>query len=139
MTRFAAVLLGFTAIWGSAQAQPTDKVRFGTNWVAEGEHGGFYQALADGTYEKYGLKVTIVQGGPQSPNRALLLGGQIDLFMSGNMLGPMDAEAQKIPIVEVAAIFQKDPQVFLVHPDAGVNTFGSQPATCLTANGSEVA
>jgi NitT/TauT family transport system substrate-binding protein len=67
--------------------------------------------------------VTIVQGGPQSPNRALLLGGQVDLFMAGNMLGPMNAETQQIPVVEVAAIFQKDPQVFLVHPDAGVNTF----------------
>jgi NitT/TauT family transport system substrate-binding protein len=79
--------------------------------------------MVDGTYDKYGLKVTIVQGGPQSPNRALLLGGQVDLFMAGNMLGPMNAETQQIPVVEVAAIFQKDPQVFLVHPDAGVNTF----------------
>ena len=41
----------------SAQAQALDKVRFGTNWVAEAEHGGFYQALADGTYAKYGLDV----------------------------------------------------------------------------------
>ena len=61
--------------------------------------------------------MTIVQGGPQSPNRGLLLGGQVDLFMAGNMLGPMNAEAQQIPVVEVAAIFQKDPQVFLTHPE----------------------
>src|SRR5712691_4838896 len=114
-------LLAVTAVGLGGTAHALDEVRFGTNWLAEGEHGGFYQALADGTYEKYGLKVSIVQGGPQSPNRALLLGGQIDLFMAGNMLGPMNAEAQQIPVVEVAAIFQKDPQVFLVHPDAGVN------------------
>src|SRR5438046_2877672 len=116
-------LFAVAAVGLDGTAQALDEVRFGTNWLAEGEHGGFYQALADGTYEKYGLKVMIVQGGPQSPNRALLLGGQIDLFMAGNMLGPMNAEAQQIPVVEVAAIFQKDPQVFLVHPDAGVNTF----------------
>ena len=54
MTRFAAILLGFTAVLGAVQAQALDKVRFGTNWVAEAEHGGFYQALADGTYKKYG-------------------------------------------------------------------------------------
>jgi NitT/TauT family transport system substrate-binding protein len=111
------------AIGSAAPALAVDAVRFGTNWLAEGEHGGFYQAMVDGTYDKYGLKVTIVQGGPQSPNRALLLGGQVDLFMAGNMLGPMNAETQQIPVVEVAAMFQKDPQVFLVHPDAGVNTF----------------
>src|ERR1700675_1148708 len=88
---------------GAAPALALDNVRFGTNWLAEGEHGGFYQALADGTYQKYGLNGKIVQGGPQSPNRALLLGGQVDLFMAGNMLGPMDAQAQDIPVVEVAA------------------------------------
>ena len=53
------------------QAMALDEVSFGTNWLAEGEHGGFYQAVADGTYEKYGLKVTIVQGGPQAANLAL--------------------------------------------------------------------
>ena len=117
-----ALLAAFAVAW-AVPAFAVDQVRFGTNWLAEGEHGGFYQAMVDGTYDKYGLKVTIVQGGPQSPNRALLLGGQVDLFMAGNMLGPMNAETQQIPVVEVAAIFQKDPQVFLVHPDAGVNTF----------------
>ena len=55
MTRLATVLLSFAVALASAQAQPLDKVRFGTNWVAEAEHGGFYQALADGTYAKYGL------------------------------------------------------------------------------------
>ena len=59
-----------------AQAQQLDKVSFGTNWVAEAEHGGFYQAVADGTYAKYGLDVTIVPGGPQVNNRMLLLARQ---------------------------------------------------------------
>ena len=57
---------------GPASAQTLDKVTFGTNWVAEAEHGGFYQALADGTYRKYGLDVTIVPGRPerQQPHAA---------------------------------------------------------------------
>ena len=62
-----------------------DKVSFGTNWVAEAEHGGFYQAVADGTYKKYGLDVTIVPGGPQVNNRMLLLSGKIDFFMSAQL------------------------------------------------------
>ena len=67
---------------GPAAAQALDKVTFGTNWVAEAEHGGFYQALADGTYRKYGLDVTIVPGGPNANNRILLPVGKIDFFLS---------------------------------------------------------
>ena len=71
-----------------------DKVRFGTNWVAEAEHGGFYQALADGTYRKYGLDVTIVPGGPNVNNRILLPVGKLDFFMSANSLQSFDAVEQ---------------------------------------------
>src|ERR1700733_8891254 len=104
-------------------AQALDKVRFGTNWVAEAEHGGFYQALADGTYAKYGLDVTIVQGGPNANNRILLPVGKIDFFLSADNLQGFDAVTQNIPTVEVAAIFQKDPQVLVAHPDQGVDKF----------------
>ena len=96
---------------------------FGTNWVAEAEHGGFYQALADGTYRKYGLDVTIVPGGPQMNNRILLPVGKIDFYMSANTLQAFDAIDQNIPTLVVAAIFQKDPQVFLAHPDQRIEKF----------------
>ena len=113
-----AVMLLMLAL-ASAQAQPFDKVRFGTNWVAEAEHGGFYQALADGTYKKYGLDVTIVPGGPNVNNRILLPVGKLDFFMSANTLQSFDAVEHNIPTVAVAASFQKDPQVFVAHPDVG--------------------
>src|SRR6202041_1420292 len=103
----------------SASAQTTlDKVSFGTNWVAEAEHGGFFQALADGTYKQYGLDVTIVPGGPNDNNRMLLIAGKLDFFLSANTLQSFDAVANKVPVVEVAAMFQKDPQVFLTHPES---------------------
>jgi NitT/TauT family transport system substrate-binding protein len=105
-----------------AAAQTLDKVSFGTNWVAEAEHGGFYQALADGTYRKYGLDVTIVPGGPQINNRILLAVGKLDFFMSANTLQGFDAVEQKVPTLAVAAMFQKDPQVLIAHPEAGVNS-----------------
>jgi NitT/TauT family transport system substrate-binding protein len=116
MIRFAAILLALTAVSGAALAQPLDKVRFGTNWVAEAEHGGFYQALADGTFRKYGLDVTIVPGGPNVNNRILLPVGKLDFFMSANSLQSFDAVAHDIPTVAVAASFQKDPQVLIAHP-----------------------
>ena len=125
--RSRKVLVSFglwaAAVTGQAQAQTLDKVTFGTNWVAEGEHGGFYQALADGTYRKYGLDVTILPGGPNANNRMLLLVGKIDFFMSANTLQGFDAVTRDVPTIEVAAMFQKDPQVLLAHPGQGINKF----------------
>ena len=118
LTRRAFAASSLALLAAPARAQQLDKVSFGTNWVAEAEHGGFYQAVADGTYRKYGLDVTIVPGGPQVNNRMLLLAGKIDFFMSANCLQAFDAVAQNIPTVAVAASFQKDPQVLLAHPGA---------------------
>jgi NitT/TauT family transport system substrate-binding protein len=111
------------ALLTASSAQPVDKISFGTNWVAQGEHGGFYQALADGTYKKYGLDVTIVPGGPNTNNRILLASGKLDFFMSANTLQSFDAVEQKVPLVPVAAIFQKEPQVLIAHPDQGIDKF----------------
>ena len=113
---------GAAALALAGPALALDEVSFGTNWLAEAEHGGFYQSVADGTYEKYGLKVTIVQGGPQAANQALLLGDKIQFYMGG-MLNAYNAIDQGVPVEEVAALFQKDPQVLIAHPDAGVEKF----------------
>jgi NitT/TauT family transport system substrate-binding protein len=117
------LLLAACLASGAAAAQPLDKVTYGTNWVAQAEHGGFYQAVADGTYKKYGLDVRIAAGGPQVNNRLLLAVGKIDFYMGANLLQAFDAVERKIPTVVVAAMFQKDPQVLLAHPGIGVEKF----------------
>ncbi|ETR78198.1 nitrate ABC transporter substrate-binding protein [Afipia sp. P52-10] len=104
------------------QTAALDKVSFGTNWVAQAEHGGFFQAVADGTYKRYGLDVTIVPGGPNVNNRILMISGKIDFFMSANSLQTFDAVTNNIPTVAVASMFQKEPQVLLAHPEANVKT-----------------
>ena len=127
LTWIFRAMLAASAAWtgtmAPARAQAPDKVAFGTNWVAEAEHGGFYQALADGTYRKYGLDVTIVPGGPSVNNRILLPVGKIDFFLSANTIEGFDAVAQNLPLIEVAALFQKDPQVLIAHPDQGIGKF----------------
>jgi NitT/TauT family transport system substrate-binding protein len=123
VTRRTLLSLAAGAAIAPASAQGLDKVSFGTNWVAEAEHGGFYQALADGTYRKHGLDVTIVPGGPNVNNRILLAVGKIDFFLSANTLQGFDAIENNIPTVEVAALFQKDPQVLIAHPDQGIKKF----------------
>jgi NitT/TauT family transport system substrate-binding protein len=119
MLQALTLVLSFTAGAASA-ADRLDKVTFGTNWVAEGEHGGFFQAVADGTYKSYGLDVTVVPGGPNVNNRILLIAGKLDFVMTANTLQSFDAVANNVPVVAVAAMFQKDPQVFLTHPQAKV-------------------
>jgi NitT/TauT family transport system substrate-binding protein len=100
-----------------------EKVVFATNWKAQAGHGGFYQALADGTYKKFGLDVDIQQGGPQVNNRPLLAVGKIDFLMTGNLLLTFDNVKNGVPTTVVAAIFQKDPQAIFAHPGQGYEKF----------------
>jgi len=98
-----------------------DRVTYGTNWYAQAEHGGFYQAVATGIYADHGLDVTIKMGGPQVNGTQLLMGGAIDFFM-GYTAGAINSVVAEIPTITVAAIFQKDPQILLAHPDTGVES-----------------
>lgn len=98
-----------------------DKVSYGTNWYAQAEHGGFYQAVATGIYREHGLDVTIQMGGPQVNGTQLLMGGTVDFFM-GYGADAIKAIEAGIPKVTVAAIFQKDPQVLIAHPGVGNDT-----------------
>jgi NitT/TauT family transport system substrate-binding protein len=107
--------LVFLVATATAQAQTPDRLVFGTNWYAQAEHGGFYQALAEDTYRKQGLDVTVRMGGPQVNGMQLLLAGRMDLFM-GYDLQTIQAVAQDLPVVTVAATFQKDPAVIIAHP-----------------------
>ena len=111
----AAVLLSAALLPVAAAAQAPDKLVFATDWLAQAEHGGFYQALAEGTYRKHGLDVTIRQGGPQVNGLQLLAAGQLDVAM-GDALQVLSAVEQDVPVVAVAATFQKNPTVLIAHP-----------------------
>lgn len=113
MTRTLAMAAVAALLATAAQAQ--DQVRFGTNWLAQSGHGGFYQAVADGTYAEYGLDVEIVMGGPQVNNRPLLAAGRLDFLMAGNLLLSFDNTRNEIPTMVVGAFFQRDPQVLIAH------------------------
>ncbi|MBO9479596.1 ABC transporter substrate-binding protein [Shimia sp. R11_0] len=115
-TSFYSALTAVALLAPTATLAELTEVTFGTNWLAQAEHGGFYQAVADGSYEACGLKVSIVSGGPQVNNRALLMAGKIDYHMGGDMLQAFNAVKEGVPVVSVAAIFQKHPQVLVAHP-----------------------
>ena len=115
LARIAAALatLAFAA---AAPAQAPDKIVFATDWLAQAEHGGFYQALAEGTYKKYNLDVTIKMGGPQVNGLQLLAANQLDVAMADG-LQVLSATEQGVPLTAIAATFQKNPPVIIAHPD----------------------
>ena len=115
--RIGAMLVALFPIF-PAGAQPLQKLVFATDWLAQAEHGGFYQAIAERTYLKYGLEVQIRMGGPQVNGLQLLAAGQIDIAMA-DALQVLSAVEQKVPVVAFAATFQKNPTVIISHP--GVN------------------
>jgi NitT/TauT family transport system substrate-binding protein len=134
--RIAALvgLAGLIAV--SSPAWALDKVTFGTNWLADPEAGGYYQALVDGTYTKYGLDVTILPGGPMSNGGLLLISGKIEFFMGGDMLGDFFSVEQNFPVITVAADFQKNPQCLMAHPGAGFDKFEQlKDATAIVSKG----
>jgi NitT/TauT family transport system substrate-binding protein len=107
----------------AAPAAGLVKIRFATDWHAQAEHGGFYQALAEGEYKKRGLDVTIVQGGPSVNVPQLLASGAVEMGMGSNSFIVLNLAAEKAPVKAVAAFMQKDPQVLIAHPDTGISGF----------------
>jgi len=104
------------------RAQTLDKLSFQTDWRAQAEHGGYYQAVAAGLYKARGLEVDLRQGGPNLNNSQLLMAGRVDLIMAGSF-GAFAFLREKAPFLTIAAIFQKDPQALIAHPGSGIDSF----------------
>jgi NitT/TauT family transport system substrate-binding protein len=119
MMQGRVLMAGLVMACIAVPALAEDKVTLGTDWKAEAEHGGYYQALATGLYKKHGLDVTLRQGGPQVNHAQLLAAGQIDFNIASTSFLPLNLVKESVPMVVVAAIFQKDPQVLIAHPGQG--------------------
>jgi len=113
------IAAGALVVAAAMPAHALDHVTFGTDWRAEAEHGGYYQAIAAGIYKKYGLDVTLRQGGPQVNHTQLLAAGRLDFDEEPNSFIGLNFAKEGIPMVAVAAFFQKDPSVLIAHPGVG--------------------
>jgi NitT/TauT family transport system substrate-binding protein len=125
MRVFVVALWAFTALAYARIATAADAVSFGTDWKAEAEHGGYYQAIATGLYRQHGLEVSLRQGGPQVNHAQLLAAGRLDFNLAPNSFVPLNFVRENIPMVAVAAIFQKDPSVLIAHPGQGNDTLAA--------------
>jgi NitT/TauT family transport system substrate-binding protein len=117
----AAFALGAVALLAStpSPALALDHVTLGTDWKAEAEHGGYYQAIAQGIYRKHGIEATLRQGGPQVNQAQLLAAGRLDFEEAPNSFIALNFAKEHIPMVAVAALFQKDPSVLIAHRGVG--------------------
>jgi NitT/TauT family transport system substrate-binding protein len=117
--RVLAIAVATVVLRGAVAARAEDKVSFGTDWKAEAEHGGYYQAIAAGIYRRHGIEVSLRQGGPQVNQAALLAAGRLDFSEAPNSFIPLNFVEENIPMVAVAAMFQKDPSVLIAHKGVG--------------------
>jgi len=116
------ILATATCLWfavAAPLAKADDKLTFGTDWKAEAEHGGYYQAIATGIYKKYGIDLTLRPGGPQVNHAQLLAAGRLDFNQTPDSFGSLNFVRENIPMIAVAAIFQKDPKILMSHPGVG--------------------
>ena len=119
LTTSSLALAGALGRVAPARAQTVEKLTMGTNWKAQAEHGGYYQAVATGIYKKAGLDVTIRMGGPQINHPQLLAAGAIDFNMGSNCFSALNYVKNNIPMLCVGTVFQKDPQVLVAHAGQG--------------------
>ena len=118
------------------RAQALDKLSFHTDWRAQAEHGGYYQAVAAGLYKARGLSVDLRPGGPSLNISQMLLAGRVDMIMS-NSFEAFTYVREQAPFFTIAAIFQKDPQVMIAHPGSGFDSFEKMKGRpLLVSNGS---
>jgi len=117
-------------------AQTLDRLSFHTDWRAQAEHGGYYQAIAAGLYKARGIELELRPGGPSLNIGQMLLAGRVDMVMS-NSFEAFTYVREQAPFFTIASIFQKDPQVMIAHPGSGFDSFEKMKGRpLLISNGS---
>ena len=113
-------LLFLILLFISTNIKAVDDIKLSLDWVPQGEHGGFFQAIAKGYYNDVDINLEIIPGGPSVNTKAMLMSEQVD-FNIGGSAGALNYAKQDLPFTAVAAFFQKTPQVLISHPNVGID------------------
>ena len=117
--RFLLSMLLFLA---TLPAMAGERIKFATDWKAQAEHGGFYQAVARGFYAARGLDVEIRQGGPGVNIPQLMGAGAIDFGMGSSSFMPLNMLREGAKAKAVMAVFQKSPEILMTHPRGDITS-----------------
>ena len=126
MKRKATIILAMlllVALLATCQPQevkkPPDKVTVQLKWVHQANVAGFYVAQERGYYAEENIAVTLVEGGPDIDEEERVAAGQADFGM-----GAPDRifvhRCQGEPTVAIAAIYRRNPLVFVTLADSGI-------------------
>jgi len=126
----STLLLVLLSSFGMA-AEPF-KLTVQLDWVAEPEHGGFYQAQAKGFFAAEGLDVTILPGGPNAFVMPKVATGQADIGQADST-NTLLQQAEGLPVLQFGAVFQDDPSGLLVNAESSIRTFADLEGKTIVA------
>lgn len=106
----------------AASAQERTKIVFLTGWTAQADYGGFYQAIAEGLYEKHGLDVQLREGGPGINSAQLLAAKAVDFTLVQSNDAVINLRRAGAPVTAVAAYAQKNQQTLITHKGNGIQS-----------------
>jgi NitT/TauT family transport system substrate-binding protein len=90
-------------------------------WYPTPESGGWFAAQEEGLFTDAGLDVTLQPGGPQVSGVQLVAAGRADIGIA-SAEDVVRSRAQGIPIVAIAALYQRNPVGVMVHADQGASS-----------------
>ena len=122
MKTAALIVLCLASLSSAFAAGAPRKLTVQLDWMAEPEHGGFYQAQARGFFREEGLDVTLIPGGPGAHVMPSVATGKADIGQADDV-GALMQQAEGLPFVQFAAVFQDDPAGILVHAESKVRKF----------------
>lgn len=116
----AAAVAAPLMLAGCGQGTPIDeqgriRLRLAMPGPARADHGGFYQAIANGYYANRNLNVQIIQGNSAEDVSRHLASGSAELGLAQDSFAALRLVAEDAPVKAVAAFFQKDPRVLIAH------------------------
>ncbi|WPB56133.1 ABC transporter substrate-binding protein [Xylophilus sp. GOD-11R] len=106
--------------WLPQVAQAKEKIVFLTGWTAQADYGGFYQAVAEGLYDKYGVTVELREGGPGINASQLLAAKAVDFALVQSNDAVVNLRRAGAPVTAVAAFAQKNQQTLITHKGNGI-------------------
>jgi NitT/TauT family transport system substrate-binding protein len=121
---FALAIASFAIVWTLKEPKRSygEQVTLVLNWTANGTHAAYYAALKEGFFRDEGLDVQILQGAGSGTTVKVIGAGREEFGLAGAESVAI-GRSKGIPIVSIAAIYQKSAVAFLTLESSGIKTF----------------
>jgi NitT/TauT family transport system substrate-binding protein len=102
------------------EGSPLKKATFLPQWKPQAQFAGFYAAKEKGFYEKHGIDLTFLQGGPASPSSAFLAEGKAD-FVTMWLSNAIRMRARGQRIVNIGQMMQRSALMLVAKKSTGIH------------------